>query len=69
MDPFTQNLGHAHLRDRSERTTLFRDYLENQWHIANVEANYYDFADLLRSQATTFGAVDTVVQKDLPRQR
>ena len=57
------------LKDRAERTKLFRDYLENQWHTTNVEANYYDFAALLRSQASTFDAVESAITRSTENRR
>ena len=51
------------LVDRLNRTTLFRNYLEAQWYLANFGANYFDFADLLRSQANTFQSVESVVAR------
>ena len=51
------------IADRLARTQVFRDYLEAQWHAGNFGANYYDFPDLLRSQAGTFTAVDAVVSR------
>ena len=52
------------LKDRAERTKLFRDYLENQWHVANVEANYYDFVALLKLQAQTFVGVHSAMLRE-----
>jgi GTPase SAR1 family protein len=51
------------LGDRFTRTSLFRTYLESQWHVANFAANYFDFAELLRSQDQTFQAVGSVIAR------
>src|SRR3546814_728996 len=51
------------LGDRFTRTSLFRTYLESQWHVANFAANYFDFAELLRSQHHTFQAAESVIAR------
>jgi hypothetical protein len=42
---------------RYQRADCFRKYLENQWHLANINALYFDFASLIQSQADTFASV------------
>lgn len=42
---------------RYERTLAFRSYLEEQWNLANIAADYYDFPGVLRSQEGTFESV------------
>lgn len=56
------------IAERFERATLFRDYLEAQWHSANIGATYYDFSALVRAEATTFESVVAAVHRDEARQ-
>jgi hypothetical protein len=52
-----KNAGSFEIRDRLQRTTNFRDYLENQWHLASINTNYLDFATVLHSHDDTFVSV------------
>jgi hypothetical protein len=45
------------VRDRYEKTVAFRQYLERQWFLANIDATYFDFASLMQSHASTFQSV------------
>lgn len=51
------------IRDRYEKAVAFRNYLENQWQLANIGASYYDFVGLLRSQGDSFDSVRHVVER------
>ena len=48
------------IADRLAKALTFRQYLEEQWHMANIGASYYDFQELLQSQADSFEAVSQV---------
>ncbi|MBV6815936.1 hypothetical protein ACE15N_16085 [Xanthomonas campestris pv. passiflorae] len=45
------------IEHRYQRTIAFRSYLEEQWHLANIAADYYDFPEVLKSQEVTFESV------------
>lgn len=45
------------IEHRYQRTIAFRSYLEEQWHLANISADYYDFPEVLKSQEGTFESV------------
>lgn len=51
------------IKERFLKATLFRNYLESQWHLATISASYYDFPALLRSQEDTFDAVERYLQR------
>lgn len=48
---------------RYERTETFRRYLEDQWHAANIGANYYNFSALLKQHAKSFVTVKAFLDK------
>jgi predicted type IV restriction endonuclease/GTPase SAR1 family protein len=51
------------IADRYKRATEFRDYLEGQWHLANISVKYFDFPAILRLQEDSFNVVKGVVDK------
>jgi hypothetical protein len=51
------------IADRLEKSAMFKDYLEKQWHVANVTAAYLDFVSLLRLQGASFAAVEQFVDR------
>jgi hypothetical protein len=51
------------IADRYRKVIRFRSYLENQWNISNIGANYYDFMALLRQGEGSFESVKTQVDK------
>lgn len=51
------------IADRYKRATEFRDYLESQWHLANINAKYFDFPAVLRLQEDGFNVVKGVIDK------
>jgi GTPase SAR1 family protein/predicted type IV restriction endonuclease len=51
------------IADRLRKAERFKQYLEEQWHIANLSPNYYDFPSILRSQDYNFEAVRLVIDK------
>lgn len=57
------------VRDRYEKAITFRDYLERQWHLANIDANYFDFPFLVRSQEPTFESVRNFLNRPKAKKR
>jgi hypothetical protein len=51
------------IADRYKRATEFRSYLESQWHLANINAKYFDFPAVLRLQEDGFNVVKGVIDK------
>ncbi|UCI26740.1 type I restriction enzyme HsdR N-terminal domain-containing protein [Mesorhizobium sp. B2-8-5] len=51
------------IRERLLKAELFRQYLEEQWHLANLSPNYYDFPSILRSQDSNFEMVRSAAHK------
>ena len=49
--------------DRYHRTTLFRAYLLEQWHLANIGASYFDFPALLSMQEASFDQVKGFIDR------
>ena len=49
--------------DRYKRANAFRKYLENQWHLANFGAPYYDFAALMGTQDDSFLSVKDAAER------
>jgi hypothetical protein len=45
------------IRDRYRKAEQFRRYLQDQWHLANFGANYYDFPAIIQLQNESFAAV------------
>lgn len=43
--------------DRLRKAEVFRNYLETQWDVANLQAGYYDFNGLVALQRETFNLV------------
>ncbi|OIQ98301.1 hypothetical protein GALL_197300 [mine drainage metagenome] len=52
------------IEDRYQKADCFKSYLENQWHLSNFAANYYDFATLVQSQEDTFSSVRHVLDRN-----
>ena len=48
---------------RYKKAVLFREYLENQWHIANFAARYYDFISLINGQNYSFSSVERFLER------
>ncbi|MDV7848396.1 hypothetical protein [Pseudomonas aeruginosa] len=51
------------ISDRYDKTLIFREYLETQWHLANFSVNYFDFIGLLRGQEETFSTVQRHIER------
>jgi hypothetical protein len=51
------------IRDRLKKASCFRDYLENRWHQANIDASYYDFPSIVAGQALSFELVEKAINK------
>jgi GTPase SAR1 family protein len=51
------------IRDRFAKAELFRQYLLEQWYLAAIAANYFDFAGLLESQSESFRDVKSAFNK------
>lgn len=51
------------IHDRFEKTMCFREYLENRWHLSNIDASYFDLPNVLVGQARSFELVERVVNK------
>lgn len=62
-DDVTKLASSFKIGDRYKKTCVFRDYLENQWHLANFDVTYYDFAEHLKSQKPSFESVSRVAQR------
>lgn len=45
------------IRDRYRKTETFRRYLEDQWHLANFDLNYFDFPAIIKTQQASFDMV------------
>ena len=56
------------IAQRYEKATAFRSYLENQWLLANISAQYFDFAALLKAQDESFVSVKKFIEKRATRQ-
>ena len=57
------------IRDRLQRTTIFKEYLLEQWHLANIGASYYDFSRLLENRRESFEGVEKFVEKRIDTNR
>jgi predicted secreted protein len=56
------------IAERNIKTRAFRQYLESQWHAANIHCSYYNFANLIEAGAESFETVQTAVaNKRQPR--
>lgn len=56
------------IRDRFNKATRFRRYLEEAWREANFSANYYDLGSAMSVANSTFEAVDRFIREG-PRKR
>jgi GTPase SAR1 family protein len=56
--------GSFDIRDRYRKADFFRKYLETQWHVSNINVNYFDFVSLIRSQDANFDAVKHFIEKE-----
>jgi hypothetical protein len=52
------------IKDRYQKTLCFLKYLENQWHVSNFDAIYYDFSSLIQSQEESFLSVKKFVDQN-----
>jgi hypothetical protein len=55
--------GSFEILDRYKKSVVFRQYLEQQWHLANIAASYFDFSSMLRSQEQSFHAVEKFINR------
>lgn len=55
------------ISDRYAKADAFRKYLNDQWHAANIGANYYDLHVLLQDEDASFTAVRQFLQRGTPR--
>lgn len=53
----TEHAASFTIRDRYNKATAFRKYLEDQWHLLDCGATYYDFPALVQRQNETFLSV------------
>ena len=53
------------IRDRLRKAELFRRYLENQWHLANINASYFDLNLAMRSQEIGFEMVKQYIDREM----
>ncbi|WP_081076714.1 hypothetical protein [Burkholderia cepacia] len=51
------------IQDRLKKCECFLDYLESQWHLANIVVNYYDFVSLVQAQSDSFASVRVAVER------
>lgn len=51
------------IADRYRKTEQFRCYLQDQWQLANIGADYYDFQAVLQAQNDSFTAVMHFIEK------
>jgi hypothetical protein len=58
-----QLAGSFDIGDRHRKADLFRKYLEAQWHLANINVNYFDFISLIRAQDSSFQAVKHFIDR------
>ena len=54
------------IKDRYQKSVCFRDYLESQWHIANLNCAYFDFSEVLVANRDSFEHVRRVVERVPP---
>lgn len=52
------------IKERYEKATCFKKYLENLWHISNFVVTYYDFPSLIQSQEYSFLSVQQVIERN-----
>lgn len=50
------------IKSRWKRATAFRDYLDAQWRVANIETTYFNFTTLVDGQTRSFELVENVVK-------
>jgi hypothetical protein len=55
--------GSFEIRDRYRKADIFRKYLEAQWHLANINADYFDFVSAIHSQDSTLEAVKQFIDR------
>jgi hypothetical protein len=51
------------ISDRYQKTDCFRSYLDSQWHLSNIDANYLDLTAIFQLQNSTFTAVERFVER------
>jgi len=53
------------IRDRYRKADTFRRYLEDQWHLMNCGASYYDFSALMQMHSESFLTVKRVIDRNV----
>lgn len=61
--------GSFDIADRYKKADAFRRYLDQQWHMAEIAATYFDFVSLMRSQGESFQSVEKYVARARPGAR
>lgn len=51
------------IRDRWRKASIFKNYLDSQWHAASISASYFDFSSLLKSQVDSFESVRLAIDR------
>jgi GTPase SAR1 family protein len=54
--------GSFSIHHRMEKARLFRSYLEEQWLSSGIGTSYFDFSEIVRSQDSSFRAVESAVR-------
>jgi hypothetical protein len=57
------------IADRYKRATCFKTYLENQWHLSNLTAEYFDLSALLKAQEESFLSVHQFIERGKKQRR
>lgn len=55
------------IKDRYMKATAFRAYLENKWHQASFDVNYFDFPTVVIDQSRSFELVERVAHEGKTR--
>jgi len=53
------------IKDRFLKAEEFRSYLEDQWNIADINSNYFDFKAILQAQRKSFDSVSRFLEKKI----
>ncbi|KPU61985.1 hypothetical protein AN403_6144 [Pseudomonas fluorescens] len=51
------------ISDRYQKTFAFREYLREQWLLASISVNYFDFTNLINDQEGSFLTVQRFIEK------
>ncbi|MGX1100474.1 hypothetical protein [Amorphus sp. MBR-141] len=62
-DEIAKHAASFEISERHRRATLFKEYLFDQWHLANIGASYYDFGTLLSAQVESFDQVKRFIDR------